>query len=188
MKPAPGRPAPKERDKAKEREAAKPAFSRRIWLMFLAILLVNFVLMRFFVPDPNAPITVPYTAFKQEVAKGNVEAIYSQGESIEGRFAEPVTWPPADAKPQAAPRARILLPTASHRGREHLHDHPARVRRPGLEAFLIEHGVEISAVPIQDEQPLDHAALRLRPGDPDHRLLRLDVPARGAGQGGMGGR
>ena len=68
---------------------------RRTWLTFLLILLVNFVLMRFLLPSGDAPVTVPYTAFKQEVAKGNVEAIYSKGESIEGRFAAPVTWPPA---------------------------------------------------------------------------------------------
>ena len=35
---------------------------------------------------PEAPVTVPYTLFKEEVGKGNVEAIYSQGESITGRF------------------------------------------------------------------------------------------------------
>ena len=148
MNPPPGRPAPKERDKAKEREAAKPAFSRRTWLMFLAILLANFALMRFLVPNPNAPIPVPYTAFKEQVAKGNVEAIYSKGESIDGRFAQPVTWPPADAK---AP-APDTKPTPSRTGTTFTTTLPAFVD-PGLEAFLIGHGVEISAVPIRDESP-----------------------------------
>ena len=30
-------------------------------------------------PSPEAPVTVPYTLFKEEVRKGNVEAIYSRG-------------------------------------------------------------------------------------------------------------
>jgi len=49
----------------------------RTWLWFLGILLANYLLMRFFVPGPDAPVTVPYTLFKQEVGKGNVEAIHS---------------------------------------------------------------------------------------------------------------
>jgi hypothetical protein len=78
---------------------------RRIWMGFLAILLVNFLVMRLFFPRTEA-ITVPYTAFKAEVAKGNVESIYSQGESIEGRFAKPVTWPPKSRShdPSRGPR------------------------------------------------------------------------------------
>jgi hypothetical protein len=57
-------------------------------------------------PSPEAPITVPYTFFKEEVGKGNVEAIYSQGESITGRFKAPVTYPAADQKsaPPNGPR------------------------------------------------------------------------------------
>jgi cell division protease FtsH len=59
----------------------------------LGILLANYLLMRFFLPSPDAPVTVPYTLFKAEVANGNVEAIHSQGETITGRFKAPVTYP-----------------------------------------------------------------------------------------------
>lgn len=51
-------------------------------------------MVTFFLPDPDAPISVPYTVFKEQVAKGNVQAIYSQGQRIRGRFREPVTYPP----------------------------------------------------------------------------------------------
>ena len=47
----------------------------RTWLWFLGILLANYLLMRFFVPSPDAPVTVPYTLFKEEVGKGNVEGV-----------------------------------------------------------------------------------------------------------------
>ena len=76
----------------------------RTWIVFLLVLLANYMLARFLFPEPNAPLSVPYTTFKDEVAKGNVEAIYSKGDSIEGRFAAPVTWPPPGESKAAAPR------------------------------------------------------------------------------------
>ena len=66
----------------------------RTWLWFLGILLANYLLMTFLFPNPDAPVTVPYTLFKDEVGKGNVEAIVSRGEAITGRFATPVTYTP----------------------------------------------------------------------------------------------
>ena len=67
---------------------------RRTWLWFALILLANVLLVRFLVPGPEAPLEVPYTFFKEQVRAGNVEAIYSQGDTVEGRFEEPVTYPP----------------------------------------------------------------------------------------------
>src|SRR3712207_6433657 len=54
---------------------------RRNWLWFGLILLANFLLFRFLFPGPEAPVEVPYTFFKEEVRAGNVEAIYSQGDT-----------------------------------------------------------------------------------------------------------
>jgi cell division protease FtsH len=64
---------------------------RRSWLWFALILLANFLLVRFLFPGPEALVEVPYTFFKGQVSAGNVEAIYSQGDTVEGRFEEPVT-------------------------------------------------------------------------------------------------
>jgi hypothetical protein len=58
----------------------------RTWLTFLAILALNYLLMRWLLPAADEAITIPYTAFKEQVAAGNVESIYSKGASIEGRF------------------------------------------------------------------------------------------------------
>jgi cell division protease FtsH len=88
---------------------------------------------------------VPYTAFKEEVAKGNVRAIYSKGASVEGRFAAPVTWPPPGDK-NTAPGRKSPPPTRT--AGTFTTELPAFVD-PGLEAFLIDHHVEISAVPIR---------------------------------------
>jgi cell division protease FtsH len=117
---------------------------RRTWLTFVAILVANYFLVRLLFPSAQE-VTVPYTVFKDQVAQGNVKAIYSQGSSIEGRFTKPVLWPPADAASAAAP-GRPMLPSRS--AEQFTTTLPAFVG-PGLEAFLIDHKVEISAVPIQ---------------------------------------
>ena len=42
--------------------------------------------------------------------KGNVKAIYSQGASIEGRFAAPVAWPPGGGSDAASGSQRLPKP------------------------------------------------------------------------------
>ena len=92
-------------------------------------------------PD-QAPVEVPYTFFKEEVRAGNVEAIYSQGDTVEGRFEEPVTYPPKEggSQPGSPPSSTSKTFTTVL---------PSFVD-PGLEELLIENGVEISAEPIQE--------------------------------------
>ncbi len=114
--------------------------SRRAWLAFALILLVNFLLVRFLVPRPGAPVTVPYTLFKQEVTRGNVARIFSRGESITGRFEAPVTYPAQrDTVTGTEPRPVTAFATTL----------PA-FADPGLEQLLIDNGVEISAEPIEE--------------------------------------
>jgi cell division protease FtsH len=147
----------------------------RTWLWFVGVLLVNYLLMRFLIPSPEAPVTVPYTLFKAEVGKGNVESIYSQGESITGRFKAPVTYPPANEK-SATPSGesqtageKSVAPTGEPKTESDRASGPRSVPKtssnfattlptfvdPGLETFLIENGVEISAKPIQEgDSPL----------------------------------
>ena len=124
-----------------------------MWLAFLAILLINYLVTRYVFPGPDVPVTVPYTAFREEVSKGNVSAIYSKGSSIEGRFSTPISWPPADNKVvgrrPSRPQANIKPRTANTFNTEL----PAFVD-PGLESFLIGHNVEISAVPIHEGNAL----------------------------------
>jgi cell division protease FtsH len=131
---------------------------RRIWLWFAGILLANYLLGRLLLPSPEAPLTVPYTLFGEEVAKGNVQAIHSRGDSINGRFKSPVTYPPPQQESQGGG------PDAQRRsgGSDAARRSEPRTARfftttlptfvdPGLETFLIEHGVEISARPLEEE-------------------------------------
>jgi cell division protease FtsH len=74
---------------------------------------------------------------------GNVESIYRQGDTVEGRFEKPVTYPPrgkagseSDGMPSRTSKTfTTVLPSFLD---------------PGLEKFLIYNGVEISAKPIQE--------------------------------------
>ncbi len=126
---------------------------RKYWPWFFLVLLINYALVSLLFPQADAPVTVPYTVFREQVASGNVTAIYSRGTAIEGRFKSAVTWPTAeDVKqgPKTPPRTaldRRLLPapqTSAYFNTEL----PAFFDR-SLEGFLIQHQVEISAVPIQ---------------------------------------
>jgi len=120
---------------------------RRSWLIFIAVLLVNYLLVRYLFPS-GEPLTIPYTVFKQEVINGNVSALYSRGTSIEGRFKSPVTWPPPDEV--KAPVRRGLPPRPPQRTSDTFTSELPAFVDPGLEKLMIDHNVEISAVPIRD--------------------------------------
>jgi cell division protease FtsH len=110
-------------------------------------------------PGPAAPVTIPYTLFKAEVGKGNVQAIHSRGETITGRFKAPVPYaardagraapPPGGAKPES--ESATTPPVQPQAVSSFATTLPSFVD-PGLEAFLINHGVEISAKPIEEER------------------------------------
>jgi cell division protease FtsH len=126
---------------------------RKVWGLFALVLLINYLVMSFLYPQGDAPVTIPYTVFRDEVAKGNVASIYSRNTSIEGRFKAPVTWPSDEVRQQklppgapAAERAQARQP--ARQASVFLTELPAFFDR-GLEGFLLSHAVEISAVPIQ---------------------------------------
>src|SRR3954464_1142914 len=105
---------------------------RRTWIWFLALLGGDFVVLRVLKPGAEPSVTVPYTLFKDEVQKGNVESIYSRGDTLTGRFKAAVTYPPAGEA--AAPNA-AKEPAKS--AKSFASTLPSFVD-PGLEEFLIE--------------------------------------------------
>jgi cell division protease FtsH len=128
---------------------------RRTWPWLLLMLVANFFIVRMLMPSQDTAVTVPYTLFKEQVTKGNVQAIYSRGETLTGRFAAPVTYPlPAkesaasggQSQPARGGASRSSQPKTAKTFKTTI---PAFVD-PGLEALLIDHGVEISAEPIEE--------------------------------------
>jgi len=120
---------------------------RGAWAVFLALLFVNYLLARYLFPGPDEPIKIPYTVFKESAANGNVVAIYSRGTSIEGRLKAPMTWPREAAAKGQGPKG--MPPQQPRTSETFTTELPAFVD-PGLEAFLIDHHVEMSAVPIRE--------------------------------------
>lgn len=121
------------------------------WWRFALILLTNYLLVMLLMPSPESPATVPYTLFKQEVGKGNVEAIYGKGETIAGRFKVPVMYPPDSANIKETPSSGIARRQQSRPVTNFTTTLPAFFDR-GLEGYLIDHGVEISAEPVNEER------------------------------------
>ena len=60
-------------------------------MLFLNFLIVSLL------PDRTDRLNVPYTTFREEVARGNVQEITSEGDTIQGEFRAAITFPgPAD--------------------------------------------------------------------------------------------
>jgi len=116
---------------------------RKTWKWFLFAVILNYLLFRFIIPSGTAPVAVPYTFFKEEVQRSNVKAIYTQGETITGKFSSPVSPPPPPTN-----NTKSASSGESKKVTDFTTILPAFVD-PGLEAFLIEHKVEISSEPIQ---------------------------------------
>jgi cell division protease FtsH len=129
---------------------------RRAWLWFAIALILNFLLARYLVPGAETPLTVPYTLFRDEVVKGNVKAIYSRGETMTGRFAAPVTYPPAESTnapasaPVPAPKARGIPRRGPPRTSAIFETTVPSFAGRDLEQLLLAHNVEISAEPIAE--------------------------------------
>ncbi|MGE5739349.1 MAG: ATP-dependent zinc metalloprotease FtsH [Betaproteobacteria bacterium] len=127
----------------------------RAWIWFAVALLLNFVLARYLVPGAEAPLLLPYTVFKEQVSNGNVAAIFSRGETLTGRLKAPLTYPPAgeqgaaSATPSKSTEPRVLRRPPSRTSSNFTSTVPS-FAGPGLEQLLIEHGVEISAEPIEE--------------------------------------
>src|SRR5690606_2391110 len=95
-----------------------------------------------FFPGAPGPEPISYTVFRSELARDNVEAIHTQGDSIEGKFKSAITWTPPAAEDAPAPESRSI---------ENFTTILPLFVDPGLETELIERSVDIRATPIQTE-------------------------------------
>jgi cell division protease FtsH len=86
-------------------DQAPPPKRRPAWwqtLLSLAVLLVlNYLLVSLVMPKPPQRVDVPYTLFKQQAEAGNVAEVMTQGDTIQGSFKQPVTYPVDGGQPVA---------------------------------------------------------------------------------------
>lgn len=135
----PAQTGQKQDDKSSDRKLP----SSRILLIFLAILIGNYLLVNFFFPDNESATNIPYSLFKEQVSLGNVKAIYTKGELISGKFETEITYTHQDpnrndAKPKTEEVSLFTTTIPSFADQ-------------GLEMLLEENGVEIVADPIVED-------------------------------------
>lgn len=162
--------------------------SGRIWFWLLAILALNYVLGKYFFPGSEARVKIPYTLFREEVKKGNVEEIFATGLSVTGKFENTVTLP-APAEDEENEGGNLLTKKKPAEVKNFTTELPAFMDS-GLETLLIDNGVVIRA-----EAPDDS-------GNPFFSFMILFGPAlliilfyvwiyrrakKSGGMGGMGG-
>jgi cell division protease FtsH len=66
-----------------------------LWLILAALLLWNLIS---FMNRSTPAVSIPYTTFLDQVAKGNVTTVQIRGAQITGAFAVPLAWPPPSAR------------------------------------------------------------------------------------------
>src|SRR4051812_3200001 len=78
----------------------RPSRSGMRFLGIVVLLLaINWITVALFAPGREESITIPFSpTFEQQVTANNVDRISAQGESIEGHFKKPVTYPPKGKK------------------------------------------------------------------------------------------
>ncbi|MDQ2658714.1 MAG: AAA family ATPase, partial [Bacteroidota bacterium] len=116
-------------------------------LWILGLLALNYFLGKYFFPGPEAAVKIPYTLFRAEVEKSNVQEIFATGLSITGKFKETVTIPPSTAA--SADSADVRLKRKPVEARNFTTELPAFMDS-GLETLLLQKGVVIRAQPLED--------------------------------------
>ena len=116
------------------------------WLIFLVLMLANYLLTPVFFPEPSS-ISIPYTFFKKQVAAGNVETVTSAGDSMRGRFKMAVAYPPGESQAPST-NAPASPPSDQRKPRTSIWFETQRpaFADPSLETLLEEKGVVIEAV------------------------------------------
>jgi cell division protease FtsH len=142
----------------------QPARRGSFWITFAVLLVLNYFLISWLFPSEAAFITIPYTVFKAQVAAGNVSAITSRGEDIQGEFRTPqtadeaengmVTLTAAPAEPPQGTRVYERFATVK----------PALIPDPELINLLEANNVVITAEPLeQARSPLWNLLLAFGP-------------------------
>ena len=136
-------PAPDGRGMPEQAPSAPPAHRRPGFLWFVLILIaINWLSVLFFQPASGQPrVTVPFNPFfLQEVQAGQVKAISTKGDTVQGTFRTKLRYPPTSKKATPTTLFATEIPTFWN-GTE-------------LSALLKEKGVEINAKSTSTSQSL----------------------------------
>jgi cell division protease FtsH len=101
------------------------------WVSFLVVLVANYFLMDWLFPPEPTRVQISYTYFKEQVTTDNVAEISSRGDTIQGKFRQPVSYPPNGGENALSVSEFTTV--------------QPQFADPGLETLLNEHGVQINA-------------------------------------------
>ncbi len=143
-------PAPKwrvegvdDRDGSALRSSLRQPMRRRtFWLVVVVLLAINWAIAASILRGDDR-LRVPYTSFLEEVEQGNVAELTSRGETIQGRFENPVIDPSGSGDP------RIEFET----------ERPIFAADDGLLDLLRSQGVVVNATPVDQPPPLWQVAV-----------------------------
>jgi cell division protease FtsH len=109
-------------------------------LYALVLFILNYALVSQFASSQTPQrVSIPYTLFDQQVQAGNVAAITASGDTIQGRFKQPVTYtPPGSASAAQVTAFATVQPTFSE---------------PTLLAQLMQQGVVVNATSLDQTMP-----------------------------------
>jgi cell division protease FtsH len=112
--------------------------SRTFWIVVVVALTLNYVLVALFAPGKERSVKIPYSpTFLEQVDKGNVARVKTQGATAEGEFKSPIHYPDKDSPEAKNFDTEIPSFVITSAGSE-------------LQDRLIEHKVELSATPINE--------------------------------------
>ena len=142
----------------------QPARRGSFWLTFAGLLLLNYVLINWIFPNEPDFVTIPYTVFKAQVTDGNVAAITSRGEDIQGAFRQPQTATEAEDGMVTLTPAPAELPEGTRAYERFATVKPALIPDPELINLLEASNVVITAEPLeQARSPLWNLLLAFGP-------------------------
>src|SRR5262245_6599686 len=79
------------------------------WITFVIVLVVNYLLVQFFLPEQTPQrVDVPYTFFKAQVTADNVTEVTSRADVIQGTFRTPVLYPPDRQDGKTSPQFQTV--------------------------------------------------------------------------------
>jgi len=114
--------------------------SPRFWVLILALLIANWVLVSMLFPDSSDRVEISYTDFRAQVAAGNIDRITTHKDDIQGDLNQAITDPAKAGDDTTYSEFQTTLPSF--------------VDSTTLESFLIENDVTIDAEPLQRPRSL----------------------------------
>jgi cell division protease FtsH len=121
----------------------RPRISWTWWLLFVALMIWN---LWAFWPRSQPEVSLPYSAFLDQVKEDNVTSLQISGSDITGQFLKPVTWPENPTPVPADTRAAQSAPAAGTNYSAFKTTFPEVEGDPNLITLLSTHNVEVNVV------------------------------------------